>query len=690
MADTLPQVESQGFAKWFDDSLDSGDISDQEAQQTVTQLLQEIMQIVNADQVAAEAELKIAGATQRKSEAGAFWDQLLEDPMSALSGAVDKAFPGDSMASSMAKDTLKGMMSGQFDPESSLAAFSNSGAPTAFSGPAAVADAGVGFPTAAKGLARFGKQKNGPTECSRSLVGATVTGIARLATGAVSGELGAVSSVHQTVAGMAGLYKDLMSYLMTLPAEAIATLLVDKVTLLGNIEDKVSGLVELALKLNIDDYAFDHRSVVIRALAKLKTADDDLSDVSRVLLAGGNFQPTVWDRASDNIDEAADILMDTKLDAFPGQIQIRIVMGLAGLNNHVQVLLCRQSIIERIYTNLANFPTNFEISAKFDNLYGPAVDQIKCLLKAIIGEMEALLQRGLASALFIKEKQWYVELQALLAFMSGVERLSTSVSVGASATLLSTGMQQNEDELNSPNDFTALVGLIEAFAQELRAIIFKPAENTVRIESLAVAIKVEIAKQRDSVEKIEKMIAGFKGSFGGQITEALVVAGKLTTFLQSKDLHKMVQDLEWGDITNFFKSGARRTTKEEEALEKVSKLLKWVKENRPEDFQELLAVYNTLRARVRADKLFRKLTTKAADNHIRDVKEKRLPKNNRMMNVVRRVRVDLTASNATVERALLLNEKLNEALGKFSDVESQVKGEILEFTQSKPVSCAAK
>jgi hypothetical protein len=690
MADTLPTVESRGFDNWVDESLKPSEITQQEAQQIADALLQEIIQIVNEDQLRAEANLNIASATQRRSEAGSFWEQFLADPQAALGNAIDKAFPGDSQASSIAKDTLKGMLSGQFDPESSLAAFSSSAAPTGYSGPAVTADVSGGFPTATKGLSRFGKQQNGPTQCSRSLVGATVTGIARIATGALTGELGAVSAAHQTVAGLSSLYKDLMSYLMTLPAEAIATLLVDKVNLLDNIDRKVDSLLEIALSLKDDDYAFDHRSVVVRALAKLKTADDDMADVSRVLFAGGNFQPTVWDRAEGNIQDAADILIDTEVDLFPGHKQLKIVMGLTGLNTHVQVLLCRQALIERIYANIANFPANFEISAKFDKLYGPAVDQIRCLLKAVIGEMETLLQRGLASAFYVKEKQWYLELQALLAFMSGVDGLSTVVSPGASATLLSSEMQQSEEELNSSNDFTGLVGLIDTFAQELRSIIFQPADNAERLESLAFAIKAEIATQKSNVEQIEKMLAGFKGSFGGQITEALVVAGSLITFLQSKDLHKMVQDLEWGDITNFFKSGPRRTTKDEEALEKTAELLKWIKTHQTKDFREMLEVYNELRARVRADKLFRKLTTKAADNHIRDVKEKRLPRNSKMMNTVNRVRLSFFEAEVTIQRAVLINEKLNKALGKFSDVESQVQGEITKFTQSKPVSCAAK
>lgn len=690
MVDTLPPVQSRGFDAWVDESLKPTDISQREARQIADALWREIVQIVNEDQVKAEAELNISAATQRRSEAGSFWDQFLKNPQEALGNAIDKAFPGDSQASSLAKDTLKGMLSGQFDPESSLAAYSNSNAPTGYSGPSVIADAGIGYPTAGKGLSRFGKQENGPTECSRSLTVATVTGLAKLVTGALSGEMGAVAAAHQTVAGLSSLYTDLMSYLMTLPAEAISVLLVDKVTLLNTIEKKVDNLLKTALSLTDSDYAFDHRSVIVRALAKLKIADDDMSDVSRILMAGGNFQPTVWGRAEGNIRNAAEILMDTELDEFPGMKQLRLVMGLTGLSTHIQVLLCRQSLIERIYANLASFPANFEISAKFDKLYGPAIDQIKCLLKAIIGEMEALLQRGLASAFYVKELQWYVELQALRAFMRGVDGLSTVVTPGASAIILSGGMSDNEGELNNPNDFTALVGFIEAFAQELRSIIFKPADNALRLESLAFAIKSEIAFQRGNVEMIEEMIAGFKGSFGDQITEAISVVGSLITFLQSKDLLKMANDLKWGDITNFFKSGPRRTTKDEEALEKTAELLKWIKKHQTKEYREMLEVYNELRARVRADKLFRKLTTKAADNHIRDVKEKRLPRDSKIMNTIRRVRIGLAEADATVQKALIINERLNQWLGKFSDVESQVKGEILRQTQTKPVSCAAQ
>lgn len=689
MADTLPEVESGGFSEWLSETQDSLEVSDAEARSIATQLLQETLQIVNEDQIKAESELNIASATQRRSEAGSFWELFLKDPQAALGSAVEKAFPGDSQASSLAKDTLKGMMSGQFDPESSLAAYANSSAPTGYSTPSVVSSLGDGFPTATKGLSRFGKRKNGPTQCSRHLATGTVRGLASMVTGSVTSEMGAVSAAQQTVAGLSSLYKDLTSYLMTLPAEAIATLLTDKVTLLENIESKVDSLLSIALSLDESDYAFDHRSVVIRALAKLKTADDDLSDVFRVLFAGGNFQPSVWDRAEGNIQDAADILLDTDLEAVAGTKQLRIVMGLSNINTQLQVLLCRQTLIERIYSNLANFSTTFQASARFDNLFGPPIDQIRCLLQAIIGEMESLLERGLASAFFVKEKQWYLELQALLAFMSGAGRLSSSVSLGSSGAQLSANMKQNEDDLNSENDFTALTFLIEAFAEELRAIIFKPANSTVGIENLAVGIKGEISTQKGNVERIEEMIAGFKGSFGNDLTQALSVAGSLVNYLQSKDLKKMVNDIVYGDIGNFFRSGPKKTTKEEEALENTAKLLRWVNDNRQEDSREITKVYNELRSRVRSDKLLRRLTTEAADEHIRDVKEKRLPKNNRIMSIVRRFNASLRTDSQVVSRDLFINERLNKALGRFSDVESQVKETVIRATQNKPISCSS-
>ena len=93
MVDTLPQVQSRGFDSWVDEALKPGEITQQEAQRIADQLLQEIVQIVNADQLKAEADLKIAGATQRRSEAGSFWEQFLADPQAALGSAIDKSTP---------------------------------------------------------------------------------------------------------------------------------------------------------------------------------------------------------------------------------------------------------------------------------------------------------------------------------------------------------------------------------------------------------------------------------------------------------------------------------------------------------------------------------------------------------------------------------------------------------------------
>lgn len=696
MAGDLSPVESGGFSQFI-----AGNesplpvVTDQEAKQDAQQLVTDVQQIVNQDQVAAEADTNIAQAQQRRSEAGAFWAAFLKDPEAALQSEIEKAFPGDSMASGVAKDLLRGLKSGQMDPESSLSAYSDPYQPTAFSGPAVISGGGGGEPVAAKGLARFGKRQDGPTSCSRSLVVGTVTGVARVAAGALSSQLRGIASAHQTLGDLGGLYPDLPDFLMTLPADAMTLLLTDKSTLLDTLSSLVAAILKIALTLTQADYGFDHRSLILRAMAELEEADRDLADVERVLLGGGKFQKASWDRAEGNIDDAADILQDPDFPLQSGTKQVRIIALLSSMNATAQVLLCRQNLIEKIYANLASFPSSFSASAQYDNLFGPILDQIRCLLKAVIGEMTSALSSGLVAQLFVQEQKWYVELRALLSFMGAAAHLAAAAPAASSwASSFSSGLDQDQDELNNANDFNALMSLLEGFSSLVRAVLFRAPLGTQRLQQIAAAIQREIGFQKANVEEIENRLAAFKGSFARPLSEVATVMAGLESYLTSKDLLGMVDALKQGDVKGFFEASTRDSSIEEGAMDRAARLLRYSAETGGREYRALLETYTELRGRVRSEQLFRRLTDQAADLFIREVKEDRLPANNRMLRAAKRVNAGLqTVENRSLQvdaKIAQVQSRIDATVGAVGRAQTKAEEAVTRVTQARPVSCASR
>lgn len=649
----------------------------------------QIQQLVNQDQVKAEAMMGIAERVQKQMEAGSFWDQIIKDPENALSKEIDRVIPGDSAAAGLAKDLLRGMQSGRFDPESSLAAYSNSAIPNAYSGPATVSGVS-GMPLASKSLSSGGKVADGPTSCARSMLVGTISGVARIVTGSLDPGIRAVASAHQLVASLGVAYPELPSSLMLFPAQNMAILLVDKDQLLDQIDGRVYQVLKTALSMKDADYAFDHRSAIIRAQAELKTADEDLASIENVLVAGGAFQPTVWHRAEDNVQDAARILRDDEQAIAPMAKQTKMVFGLTSMNTSVNVLLCRQTMIEEIYGNLSKYPQNFSSFGKPDNLFGSPVDGIRCLLKLIVTEMDAALNRGTTSIVFMKEGQWYLQIKTILAFMQTTIGLSSQPTVSAGGQTFANGLDKDSSDLNNSNDFTALLNLLDAFSSEIRAKLLKPIDDNYRLQRLYDTIHAEIVKQKEIDGALDKRISEFTASFGPEFTQTVTAVDGLANYLKEKDLVGMVRAIRYGDIKGFFQATGKKTTIEEQSMSSVADLIVKARTQSPGDVAGLQEVFDDLRGRARGDQLYRKLTTQYADGYIRDTKEKKLPSNNKMLQTVNRAAAKLTGQEPWSARYQQVQDRISLMEDKVSSEELKAKDTLQRMTQRKPVSCAAR
>ena len=542
---------------------------------------QAIQKVVNKDQVESEANTSIATVAQQRVEAGVFWKALLADPLGSLSSEVEKFFPGDGLAQSFAKDLLGGLQSGRFDPESSLAAYADSANPTAYSGPSVISGMAGGNPVSSKGIARSGKKLNGATNCARSAIASTVATLAKMAVGSVDPSLKAGMAVHQAFGAVSVAYPDFVSAIMLMPVETLSVFLVDKNTLLDQLADNFDKARKVLLSFTDDDYGFDHQQAIQEALEKLYSAESDTSTVENILLQGGNFLENVWDRAEQDVEEASSILLSAPLDDPFNVKQMRLAGYLAALGTTLQVLLCRQSIIEDLYGNIASFTVDFKAEAKYDKLYGPVLDQISCLLRGVIGDMEASINKNSALSYFVKEKEWFLKLRTILEFMRNAKNLTGSVPSSEEADELSLSFQTDSASDNNPSDFTALTSLVNEFRSQAQAGLMMPLANPSRVGKIFEAALVEIDRQKLITSNIDEKLSKYASSFNQEaMAEAVTVIKGLLDFADSRNLSGMVDALKKGDLKNFF-SSAFQSSDEERALSGIIGLIDYARTSMP-------------------------------------------------------------------------------------------------------------
>jgi len=645
---------------------------------------------VNKDQKEIEANTTIASVAQRRAEAGVFWTELLSDPLGKLKSEIEEALPGDGPAQSLAKDLLSGLQSGRFDPESSLAAYANSSAPTGYSGPSVISGMSDGNPVSSMGLARSGKQGNGPTECTRNMIISTVSTAAKMVVGAAGPALQGVGAFHAMLGAVQAQYENFFSALMLMPVETLSVFMVDKNTLLDQLREYVEKAYKVIQDLDEDDYGFDHHSVIRDAIALLQEAASDTATVESVLLQGGAFLEDSWDRAEDKVSEASKLIIDTSLEAPLNQKQLRLVGYLSGVSTTIQVLLCRQSIIERIYNNMATFAADIEVNAKWDNMFGPIVDQVSCLLRAIIADMEASLNKNSALSLYAREQKWYIELRAILTFMENAEQMLANVPDLATTVEFSASFEEDASEDNNTNDFTALVNLVNEFKAQARGALTQLLANPIRVQRIVEAVYVEIDRQKGITSRIDEKLKKYTSQFGGSTAEAITVASGIVNFAKSRNLLGIVQALKEGDLKGVL-SNAFNTTPEEEALGGVVGLIAYAKVSLPEEVDALQQSYEVLRGRVRGEELFKSLITGSSDKYIRERKEKRLPENNGLLRTIERV-VDKTGTTATdiLDKIKQVQDKIDVVSGKIDEGAAQVVGLVTRPTQQRPISCSSR
>jgi len=541
------------------------------------------------------------------------------------------------------------------------------------------------------------------------MVAGTVATAKKMLVGQIDPNLSATAAAHQVIGALAVGYDKFVSALMLLPTEALSLVLTDKNKLLDQLRGYIVKVGRTLGELTSSDYGYDHQTNVRKVIEMLREAESNVATANNILLQGGNFLEGLWRTATKKVDDASVILYDPKTLVPPiNSRQVNIAGFLLSINATLQVLLCRQAAIERIYNNLASFSSDFQTYAKFDNLFAPILDQVSCLLLATIQDMEAALNKNAAFAMIMKEKEWLIQLRTILVFMRNAKAMSSVAKTSQAAQDYSYSFAVNASTDNNTNDFTALVNLINELKTQTAAAMMMPPKNPQRIAKIIEAILVEIDRQKAITSRTEERLSSFsRTAFTDDLTEAFTVANSLIAFALSRNLVGIAKALKEGDVRSLFKS-AFQCSDEEKALGGFVDLIQYAKKSLPEEVPALVQGYEAMRARVRSDALFSRLVSTSADRYIRDQKENRLPENSaleRLMNrITKKIGLKSTVRGAFGSATDTLSKGMDSLEARIASIQNRIDsvggildtgleqaiGVVTRPTQTKPVSCSSR
>lgn len=608
----------------------------------VEQLSKTVNQFVNREVKARKSK---SGQVQKDFEArksGGFWDSITAGPLAEYQQKIEE---GAANAKDIAdgKGGLLGKYSSYMDLSQSYAGMATTLASGVVSNivdevavVSQITDA-VGIPS----LLPTGQDAG----CDRNLLSATVGSVVRVAGRAVNNAAQAVFNVQATVGLAFDVMPDLYAGLMSLPAGSLSVLLTNREVLLSRISSTVNAAIDIANKLQADDYPFDHRSFVLNAMGELQGADSDLGQVESTLEAGGKFLGNVWDRAQQVIDDVSGDMLGSRLGLTPGQlILIRLTGYQKLLESLMSILTERQAAFAQVIAAIGSFGVQFESSANMKNLAAPLVQQIRCTLQQVIKDMSKVTDMNGMLRYYLKEKQWGMELAQLSVFMKNSkvmgERLSrVSSPLNDLAEDLSAGINGASSDLSSEESYMTLIGKMGGFVKELKRKIVSNVDTGLLV-SVGASIDKEVASISASDSTLNDLLATFNGGFVGEA--ALTVLQGVTSvinFMEDSGLDSMVSDLKSGELNKFFTTDGFLNQLERVARATIGDVLRCCEDNAGDGDTEtrLKRISKVMLAFQNGKDTYNKYVGKYAENYINDMQRRIIPDLQRMSRDVSRL-----------------------------------------------------
>jgi len=468
-----------------------------------------------------------------------------------------------------------------------------------------------------------------------SLLIGTVTSVFRVGADAATLAAQSVFAVQSSIGMALQVLPDLYSALMSMPSGLLSIILTNKEALLDRIESTIKQSLDIVVSMTDKDYPFDHAAFIAAAKARLEDADADLSAVEEILEAGGLFQEPNWSRAKDTIEETGnDLLGIGEGSLIPGFVQTKIIKILGYqklLEMLIKVLDERQSIFAQLAGNIGSFQSNFQTTAKFQNLMAPIVQQVRCTLQKIIQDMGDTINLNALLRYFIKEKKWGIDLLSLAVYMVNTGHLGDDLGVPSSAlndlaNKMSSSIGDGADYFAGAESYDVLTGLLANYTRELKMKASRNADPKI-LDGIAQAIFTEIEIQRKSNSDLSEILNGFNSSIAGAGLVAVQAISGLLSLLGDQGLDTIVDSIMNGDIAALFSVDAVKRQVEATARKAIGDALQCCTDNAGDGdaAERLTNMSRVVQELQKGKEIFDRYTKGYADLYVKNVYKKQIP-----------------------------------------------------------------
>ena len=511
----------------------------------------------------ADVESRLVERDAKRQESGGFWDLFVGASLEEAGDDFLTTFGGDETSVSSALANYEALVHGMFDPSALLAGFGSG----VLSADVVSLDRQFGDAAAPASLIErvsdpARKDPYGVRRCQRGLLQATAAAGARVVAGAVGNALRAVKTVQTALGFLREATPDLAAGLMRMPVQSLLAALGSQDLILDKIVAVVRRILALVADMRERDYPANHVEFVRRQQLLLEDADRKLAALEARLLAGASFDKPLWDGAHRDIDAAAKALCTFDLDVLIGGITFKpfVLVGLvAYLETLLRVLARQQALRARLAGFLDGFDRAFLTHLRFDNLFLPVVDMIRCRLRRIVEDMDATIAVNRFLHYLLKEKQWCLELKAISALMRLSDKLrlptaankflgTEALNKAARAVFDFVGGQHRRIADASTED---VLELGAAFVLECRrkAVVNTPAAYVIGLGERLIRAAEECRGQGGAYGGV---LNGFSGAAAADAAGAILVVGQVMEFAAERRLTGFTDALGQGDLAGAF------------------------------------------------------------------------------------------------------------------------------------------
>jgi hypothetical protein len=504
---------------------------------------------------------------KRENSAGTWYDgtqEMLDDS----SAEFKIAFGENPTTVAEGKSILESLVHSLYDPESVLSATREAG--DVFS-----LDRLAGAPLFPSGVSEklpdtwLKKTPYGATSCQTSLIAATVATAAEVAAGAVSNGARALRAVQTSLVAAMSSTDGVGAALAAVAVRKLLGALGSQDALIAELRSVAEQIATLVDSMTDADYLFNHALFVRQQQLKLSRAESILASVEGDLLASGVFDAVGWEAARVIIKEVSETLRKLGLsDILSGFTSKAIKLLLLATYAELILLgLRRLRAIQDVLTaSLSSFQSKLAV-VKFDNLFAPVVRLVRCRLRKVIEDMDAVILRNRLLLYLIKEKQWSVETAAIAAFMQMTKRIRLPDKLGLFSGVLDlqAGFASLVNHLApAPKDLSYLieVGDLMVGLAKQKSAVNTPADAVV---SAARSVVAACDSYIGVVSRRKSSSAAYLGLVVTLAPTAVSLVRRILDFARDRQCTSFTTAIESGIIDEAFEADSLTTSVEGKA-----------------------------------------------------------------------------------------------------------------------------